>query len=63
MVPSLLPYPISTAKLSFERTIELNRYITNGVSTRTGQYKAVQMTTLSAEDFHQRYLDIEASGA
>jgi prophage maintenance system killer protein len=62
-VPSLLPYPMSTAKLSFERAIELNRYITNGVSTRTGEYKAVQMTNLSAEVFHQRYLDIQESGA
>jgi prophage maintenance system killer protein len=60
-----LPYPLQTyTYLSLERAIDLNRFITNGVSLRSGEYKAIQNSSLSTDIFSQRYLTIpEACGA
>jgi prophage maintenance system killer protein len=56
--------PQNTTSLSLERALELNRFITNGVSIRSGEYKAIQSSSLSTEIFQQRYLMIpEACGA
>jgi hypothetical protein len=44
--------------LSLERAIALNRFMTNEVSTRDGEYKSVQSSSLSAETFYRRYLKL-----
>ena len=56
---SFWKYPLQeSANLSLQRAIQLNRYITNGVSTRSGEYKAIQLAVLSAETFEKRYLSV-----
>ena len=45
------------------RAIELNRFITNGISTRTGEYKSIQLAVLSPETFFSRYLRVPETGS
>jgi prophage maintenance system killer protein len=49
--------------LSLERAITLNRFMTNGVSTRDGEYKSIQSSSLSAETFYRRYLKLPEGGS
>jgi hypothetical protein len=66
-------YPVASAiseypshqptSLSLERAIALNRFMTNEVSTRDGEYKSVQSSSLSAETFYRRYLKLPEGGS
>lgn len=48
---------------SLARVVELNRFVTNAVSTRSGEYKALQSSVVSPELFFQRYLRISETGS
>ena len=60
---SMLVYPLRPSDLDYQRVVELNRYSTNNISTRTGEYRSIQFHQLSAEVFSQRYIEVEGSSA
>ena len=62
---TLWQYPAlpQSSTLNLERAIELNRFITNGVSVRSGGYIALQSSNLSPDIFYKRYLSIPETGS
>jgi hypothetical protein len=59
---SMSPYPQLPTALNYRRAVELNRYITNNISTRAGTYQSIQFN-VSPEIFSKRYMDVGSFGA
>ena len=60
--PVAVPYPSQESTfMTPHRAINLNRFVTNGVSTRSGEYQAIQGFGLSSGIFAKRYLSVPST--